>query len=99
MAHFVLSDFLALSLDQMPAGKTAYPPGIPPTAPSASTAAMELGRVGSHQPVCFITLLTMKSHIKRLKIGVPILAYTRDLDGTEQAENVCGKQVILRQQM
>ncbi|CAL8463928.1 g3463 [Coccomyxa elongata] len=51
VAHFVLSDFLALSLDQMPAGKTAYPPGIPPTAPSASTANMELGRVGSHQPV------------------------------------------------
>ena len=49
MAHFVLSDFLALSLDQMPAAKTAYPAGIAPAAPSASTAAMELGRHASHQ--------------------------------------------------
>ena len=51
VAHFVLSDFLALSLDQMPAGKTAYPEGIPPAAPSASTAALDLGRHGSQQPV------------------------------------------------
>ena len=40
VAHFVLSDFLALSLDALPAGKTAYPPNIPAIAPSAATASL-----------------------------------------------------------
>ena len=43
VAHFVLTDFLELSLEEMPARLTAYPPGIPATAPSALTASMHLG--------------------------------------------------------
>ena len=43
MAHFVLTDFLELPLEEMPARLTAYPPGIPATAPSALTASMHLG--------------------------------------------------------
>ena len=43
VAHFVLTDFLELSLEEMPACLTAYPPGIPATAPSALTASMHLG--------------------------------------------------------
>ena len=43
MAHFVLTDFLELSLEEMPANLTTYPAGIPATAPSALTASMHLG--------------------------------------------------------
>jgi hypothetical protein len=59
VAHFVLSDFLALPLDEMPAGRTAYPPGIPPNAPSALTASLPVSR---EEPVgalrtCLVGLL------------------------------------------
>lgn len=43
VAHFVLNDFLELSLEEMPANLTVYPAGIPATAPSALTASMHLG--------------------------------------------------------
>ena len=43
VAHFVLTDFLELSLEEMPADLTTYPAGIPATAPSALTASMHLG--------------------------------------------------------
>ncbi len=43
VAHFVLTDFLELSLEEMPANLTSYPAGIPATAPSALTASMHLG--------------------------------------------------------
>ena len=43
VAHFVLTDFLELSLEEMPANLTTYPAGIPATAPSALTASMHLG--------------------------------------------------------
>ena len=58
VAHFVLTDFLELSLEEMPARLTAYPPGIPATAPSALTASMHLGvlpepvAIPVQRPVC-----------------------------------------------
>ena len=55
MAHFVLTDFLELSLEELPANLTTYPAGIPATAPSALTASMHLGVLPDVVPTCSLS--------------------------------------------